>query len=96
MFRTPLERLRKALFDAPIPDMIEVPAIGVQPARTLPIGEATVDEIAFALVAFEAENTQRYRITSALKDVVDLARQQGAVGTDRAVAAALARKEGRS
>jgi hypothetical protein len=95
MFTTPLERLRKALYDAPIPDMIEVPAIGIQPARTLPITKATVDEIAFALVAFEAESTERFRITHALKDVIDLARQQGAVGTDLAIPAAIARKEKR-
>ena len=96
MSTTPLERLREALFNQAIPDTIDVPAIGIQPARTLPIGEATLDEIAFALVVLQAENAAYYRIAHALKEILDLARRQGAAGADLAIPAAAACKEGRS
>ena len=96
MSETPLERLRQSLFNPALPDTVDVPAVGAQPARTMPIGEATLDEIAFALVAVEAENAARYRLASGLRQIIDLARQQGALGVDLAIPAAAARTEPRS
>lgn len=96
MSNTPLERLRETLFNPALPDTIDVPAVGTLPARTMPVTEATVDEIAFALVAVEAENAARYRLASGLRQVIDLARQQGALGVDLAIPAAAARTEPRS
>ena len=94
MFSTsPLQRLRRSSYHAAIPDTLDVPAIGDRPARSVPIEEATLDDISFALVALEAENTARYRVTGALRDLLDLARKRGAAGADPAVPAAAAQLE---
>jgi hypothetical protein len=90
---TPLQRLRRSSYHAPIPDTLEVPAIGERPARSVPIEEATLDDVSFALVALEAENDARYRVAAALRAVVALARKNGAAGADPAIPAAAVQLE---
>lgn len=74
-----------------LPDVLSVPA--VPPRRphgaTLPIQEATLDEIAFAAAAIDAEFNAVSDRLYALKRLYRLAREAGALGADRAVAAAL-------
>lgn len=94
MFSSPLKRLRHRSWLDAIPDTIDVPAIGSQPARTLPIEDATIDEIEFALVALNRKQTDLYRVIAALGDVVKMARRQGACGVDAAVPAAARDLEG--
>ena len=59
----------------------------------LPVVEATVDEIAFAIVEAERESTAAYRRADALKRLYKLAREAGCIGADRA-ATAVMKKEG--
>ena len=50
---------------------------------------ATVDDIEFALVALARQQSELYRLTSALGDVLKMARRQGACGADIAISAAV-------
>jgi regulator of protease activity HflC (stomatin/prohibitin superfamily) len=59
----------------------------------LPVVEATVDEIAFAIVEAERESSAAYRRADALKRLYKLAREAGCIGADRA-ATAVMKKEG--
>jgi hypothetical protein len=94
MFSSPLKRLRqKSLLDA-IPDTIDVPDIGSQTTRTVPIEHATIDEVEFALVALNCQRTNLYRVIGAMGDVLKMARRQGARGTDIAIGAAVRDLEG--
>lgn len=94
MFTSSLNRLRQKSWLEAIPDTIEVPAIGSQAARTIPIERATIDEIEFALVALNRQQTDLYRLIAAMGDVVKMARKQGAAGGDTAIPAALRDLEG--
>lgn len=58
------------------------------------ITEATVDDIAFAIVAVEQESSSAYRRGAALQRLYKLAREAGCIGSDRAATAVL-KKEGR-
>jgi hypothetical protein len=77
-------------FDA-LPDVLSVPA--VPPRRpygaTLPIQEATLDDVAFATAAVEAEFNAVGDRLHALKRLYRLAREAGAVGAERVVPAAV-------
>ena len=77
-------------FDA-LPDVLSVPA--VPPRRphgaTLPIQEATLDDVAFATAAVEAEFNAVGDRMHALKRLYRLGREAGALGAERAVAAVL-------
>lgn len=95
MFTTsPLKRLRQTSWLEAIPDAINVPAISDRPSRAVPIERATVDEIEFALVALARQQTELYRLTNALGDVLKMARRQGACGADNAISAAARDLEG--
>lgn len=94
MFTSPLKRLRQKSWLETIPDTIEVPAIGNQAARTVPIERATIDEIEFALVALNRQQTDLYRLIGAMGDVMKMARRQGARGIDTAISAAARDLEG--
>ncbi len=52
-----------------------------------------LDDIAFAIVAAERESSAALGRASALKRLHNLAREAGAIGTDRAAAAALKREK---
>ncbi|WP_096784474.1 hypothetical protein [Rhodobacter sp. CZR27] len=89
MFTTsPLKRLRQSSWMEAIPDTIDVPALSDRAGRSVPIERATVDEIEFALVALAKQQSAMYRLTSALGDVLKMARRQGAGGADIAISAA--------
>ena len=85
---SPLQRLRQLSWMEAIPDTINVPALGDKPNRVAPIERATVDDIEFALVALARQQSELYRLTSALGDVLKMARRRGASGADIAIAAA--------
>ncbi len=77
-----------------LPETISLPQrTGDKPREPLPVVEATVDEIAFAIVEAERENSAAYRRTDALKRFYKLAREAACIGADRA-AAAVIKKEG--
>ena len=76
-------RNRPALYAAYLPDSVRVPPIAPsrpdEVIRLLP--EATIDDIAFAIQASEAECSDALRRTSALKELYEAARKHGALGT---------------
>lgn len=91
-----LTRLRKAHYIlGDLPETITFPQ---QPGRdtggAMPVAEATIDDIAFAIIAAEQESSAAYGRVAALQRLYKLARKAGGIGTDRAVVAAL-KREGR-
>ena len=91
----PLARLRKAF--RRLEDLPEVIPAAWRPGNAtdpLPVETASVDDIAFAVVAANADVSAAIRRSSALERLHRLAREAGALGTDRAVDAAL-KREGR-
>lgn len=89
----PVTRLRKAHYALEgLPDTITFPhnpaCEGEDP---LPLVDATVDDIAFAIVALEEESSSASRRASALKHLHQMARKAGATGIDPAVKSALKR-----
>lgn len=90
----PLARLRRAFRSfEDLPEVIPSswrPGIATEP---LPVETASVDDIAIAIVAANAELSAAIQRSSALEKLHRLAREAGAVGTDRAVDAALTREE---
>ena len=85
-----ITRLRKASYALEdLPETIAFPQrAGDEPREPLPVVEATVDEIAFAIVEAERESSAAYRRADALKRLYKLAREAGCTGADRAAAAA--------
>ena len=61
---------------------------GDAPGEPLPIVEASVDDIAFAIVAAEQESSAIYCRLASLQRLYKLAREAGCTGADRAAAAA--------
>lgn len=91
----PLARLRKAFRS--FEDLPEVLPTSWRPGHAtepLPVETASVDDIAIAIVAANAELSAAIQRSSALEKLHRLAREAGAVGTDRAVDFAL-KREGR-
>lgn len=78
-------RLRKtlSLHSAHLPDTVRIPANGTtrpdEVIRLLP--DATIDDIAFAIQGTEVECTAIIRRSGALKELYDVARKRGALGT---------------
>lgn len=95
MFKTPLKRLRESTWLGAIPETISVPARGDTPARTVPIEQATIDDIAFALLPLNRDRSDLTRTICALEEVVSMARNQGAAGVDTAISAAAREMEAR-
>ncbi|WP_420024122.1 hypothetical protein ACN9JG_19270 (plasmid) [Cereibacter azotoformans] len=89
---TCLRKVNYALED--LPETFSLPQRpGDEPREPLPVVEATVDEIAFAIVEAERESSAAYRRADALKRLYKLAREAGCIGADRA-ATAVMKKEG--
>ncbi|KZD03098.1 MULTISPECIES: hypothetical protein [Oceanibaculum] len=88
-------RLRQA--HHALEDLPETIILAQQPggeARApLQVVEATVDEIAFGIIAAEQECSAAYRRSAALQRLYKLAREAGCIGSDRA-APAVQNKEG--
>ena len=89
-----IARLRKshyALED--LPETIAFPQHpGHETKQAMPVVDATIDDVAFAIVAAELESSAAYRRSSALQRLYKIAREAGAVGADCTVAAALKRE----
>jgi hypothetical protein len=70
-----------------LPDTIAIPAIEARrrPATLKAIEDATLDDIAFAMLGAEAEFNAVGDRLHALRKLYTLARQAGALGADRAV-----------
>jgi hypothetical protein len=79
---SPLQRLRQNYGLDALPDAIDIPPIGGGAARTVPIEQATIDEIELALISLGRKQSELYRLTNALSDVIRMARRQGACGRD--------------
>lgn len=87
--RTPLDHLREKLWLKMLPDSIDVPTgPGGGPVITKPVAQATVDDVAFAAEALFRQSVALHRKADAVRQIHDLARRAGAVGTVNATAAA--------
>lgn len=84
---TKLAALRKSSFSmSDLPDTIHIPPYpGRRDEAVKPTAMATVDDIAFALIALNQKSSAIYREIEALRTVYDLARKNGAVGADTAL-----------
>lgn len=91
-----ITRLRKAHYSLEdLPDAIIIPQHpGDESHEPLLLADATIDDIAFAIVAAEQESMAAYRRSNALQRLYKLAREAGGIGADRAVATAV-KREGR-
>jgi hypothetical protein len=88
-----IARLRRAFHSLDeLPDTISAPWREGNEIEPLPIEVATIDDIAFAVVAANADVSAAIRRSSALERLHRLAREAGAVGMDRAVDAAQKRE----
>lgn len=76
-----------------LPESVAVLRPGTPKARVKPLGEATVDDIAFVLKAVEREFERVGERLSALRRLHDLARKGGALGADLALPAAVNYRE---
>jgi hypothetical protein len=73
-----------------LPDTIAFPKHPGREAEALvALSHATIDDIAFAIIAAEQESTAAYRRSSALQRLYKLAREAGGAGVDFAVETAL-------
>lgn len=95
MFSSPLKQLRQSTWLSAIPDQFAVPAIGSRSARSVSIERATIDDIAFALIPLNKKRSELAQAIMALEDIMQMARKQGAAGTDIAISAALREFEAR-
>lgn len=81
---TLLERLRKncPFYLARLPDSIRIPAHAPSRPEEVerPLGEATIDDIAFAIQGLEADALANPLRLKALRELHDIARKRGAVG----------------
>lgn len=86
-----ITRLRKAHYSfEDLPDTIASSQhLGNESREQLLIADATVDDIAFAIVAAEQESSEAYRRATALQRLYKLAREAGCIGTDRAASAVI-------
>jgi hypothetical protein len=89
-----ITRLRKASYALEdLPDTITIPQHpGDESHEPLLLADATIDDIAFAIVAAEQESMAAYRRSNALQRLYKLAREAGGIGADRAVATAVKRE----
>jgi hypothetical protein len=70
-----------------LPDTVSIPALEARrrPVTVKPIEDATLDDIAFAMLGMEVEFNAVGDRLHALRKLYNLARQAGALGSDRAV-----------
>lgn len=90
-----ITRLRKAHYALEdLPETIAFPQHpGEVPRDPLAVMDATIDDIAFSIVAAERESSAAYARAAALQRLYKLAREAGCIGADRA-ATAVMKKEG--
>ncbi len=79
-----------------LPETIRVPAIGDRPNETVkPVGTASIDDLAFALVGLNERASALYREIDAVRTLHDEGRKAGALGADIAIDALIAAKRGK-
>jgi RNase adaptor protein for sRNA GlmZ degradation len=79
-----------------LPDTIRVPALGPRREEVVKrIEDATVDDVAFAILALDVESDAVFSRLSALRRLHTLARKNGALGVDLIAGAVPMTKEGR-
>jgi hypothetical protein len=85
MFKNIIESLRKkSLSLSDLPDTIRVPGHGGNPTIDgLNLGAASIDDLAFAIQGLEDELSVICRQLNALRKLHDVARNRGALGTDK-------------
>lgn len=76
-------RNRKEWYMSEMPDSIRIPALeGVRLDEVIrPIEEATIDDLIFAAIGIQAELRQIQRRLTCIQELHDLARKQGALGS---------------
>lgn len=85
----PIKRLRKRYDLEHMPDVIDVPALNGRDACSLPLEQATLDDIEFALVEIGRQQSSLYDVSNSLKTLLRMARRQGALGSEIGVNAAI-------
>ena len=85
MFKTIIEALRKkSLSLSELPETVRVPGHGGNPSIDgLHLDDASVDDLAFAIQGLESELSHVCGQLNALRKLHDLARNRGAIGTDK-------------
>ena len=85
-----LDQLRQSFGMAALPDSITTGRSGeFGNTSTKPIGQATVDDIAFAIQALNSESSEVFRRLDALRQLHDRSRRAGGLGAELAVEAAM-------
>jgi hypothetical protein len=78
-----IQKLRKStMFMSGLPDTISIPGRPGAADTVFPIENATLDELAQAKLAYDAEASEIYKKGDALRILCDRARKAGAVGAD--------------
>jgi len=82
-----IEQLRKDdYYFKNIPDTIRIPAIGVNLEEVVkPTEAATLDDLAFAILALQEESSALYSLTESVRNLYDQARKNGALGAQVAI-----------
>ena len=79
-----------------LPETIRVPALGERRDETVkPVGAASIDDLAFALIGLNEQASALYREIDAVRPLHDEARKAGALGADVAIDALIAAKGGK-
>jgi hypothetical protein len=79
-----------------LPETISVPALGERRDETVkPVGAASIDDLAFALIGLSERASALYREIDAVRTLHDEARKAGALGADIAIDALIAAKGGK-
>jgi len=82
-----IERLRKDdYYFKNIPDTIRIPAIGANQEEVVkPTETATLDDLAFAVLALQEQSSALYSLTESVRNLYDQARKNGALGSQVAI-----------
>jgi hypothetical protein len=82
-----IEQLRKDdYYFKKLPDTIRIPAIGVILEEIVkPTETATLDDLAFAVLALQEESSALYSLTESVRNLYDQARKNGALGSQVAI-----------
>ena len=79
-----------------LPETIRVPALGERHDETVkPVGAASIDDLAFALIGLNEQASALYREIDAVRTLHDEARKAGALGADIAIDALTVAKGGK-
>jgi len=79
-----------------LPETIRLPALGERRDETVkPVGTASIDDLAFALIGLNERVSAFYREIDAVRTLHDEARKAGGLGADVAIDALIAAKGGK-